>query len=72
MIMNFDRVDLIEKKLEVMGQEFSEVLAELQKTTQALARMVQIALRTLDERVTALESASKGNEIRKEEVGRDL
>lgn len=53
--MDLMRLDLLEKKMDVMQNEISQVLGEMQTTVQALAKMMQVGLRVMDERLTALE-----------------
>ncbi len=63
------RIDFLEKKLEVMQSEVSEVLGEMQTTIQALARMLKIATETTNVRLTSLENpAVKQEEVRTEGV----
>lgn len=68
------RLDLLEKKVEVMQQEFSQVLGELQVTIQGLAKMTQIGLHTLVERVNQLETSGKlvQEEIQERKEGKEL
>lgn len=49
------RIDLLEKKVEVLQSEISQVLGEMQTTIAALTKMVQVGMRITDERLTALE-----------------
>lgn len=53
--MDLMRLDLLEKKMDVMQNEISQVLGEMQTTVQALAKMMQVGLRVMDERLMALE-----------------
>lgn len=57
------KLDLLEKKMEVMQVEVSQVLKEMQTTIQALAKMVQVGMRVMDERLSALEPKEIANEV---------
>jgi hypothetical protein len=49
------RLDLLEKKMEVMQSEISQVLGEMQTTIQAMAKMFQVGMKVIDSRLTSLE-----------------
>jgi hypothetical protein len=49
------RLQMLEQQYIVMQREISQVLGEMQKATQAMAKMTQVALQSLDARLIALE-----------------
>lgn len=54
------RLDLIEKRLEVMQQEISQVLMELQNTISAIAAMSSAGIKGLDIRISNIETDLRG------------
>lgn len=54
------RLDLLEKKLEVMQSELSQILGELQSTIQAIAGMSSAGIKGLDIRIGNVEADLKG------------
>lgn len=65
--MDSMRLDLLEKKLDVMQGEVSQVLAQMQTTVQALAKMMQVGMRVMDERLSALEPKKEAEDAPKSE-----
>lgn len=65
--MDSMRLDLLEKKLDVMQGEVSQVLAQMQTTVQALAKMMQVGMRVMDERLAALEPKKEAEDAPKSE-----
>lgn len=49
------RIQILEQQLQVMQSEISQVLGEMQTSVQALAKMTQVGLRLMDERLRVLE-----------------
>lgn len=67
------RIDLLEKKVEVMQNEIGDVINEMHVTIQGLARMVTVALKSMDARLTAIEPKSMDNtDVPKPREGVDL
>lgn len=69
--MNFDRVTLLEQKVEVMQREVSQVLGEMQTTIQAIAATYSTALKVMMQRVEELEKKVT-IPVRSEEEGKEL
>lgn len=67
--MNLEhRLQMLEQQYIVMQKEISAVLGEMQATTEAMAKMMQVGLRVMDARLNVLE----GNPPPKSEEGKEL
>lgn len=56
--LNF-KVKFLEQKVQVMQNEVSQVLGEMQSTIQAIAATYSTALKVMIQRIDALEASSK-------------
>lgn len=66
--MNDLQLDLLEKKVQVIQNEVSEVIGQMQQTIQSLAKMTQIAMRVLDSRISNLEAKQQDSTNVQEET----
>ncbi len=67
------RLNVLEQKLTVMQSELSEVLGEMQKTIQALAKMTQVGMRVVNDRLDALEKCNtESSNQRSNDTGKEL
>lgn len=57
-----ERIDLLEKKLQVLTSEFNSVLQEIQVTMEGLAKLSKVGIQTLDRRLLELEDRLRKRE----------
>lgn len=70
--MDFNRLTLLEQKVEVMQREISEVLREIQVATQSTVVTFSTALKVFDARIRELEALNNPIPIRQDEEGKEL
>lgn len=62
--MSFDRITLVEQKVEIMQKEVSQVLQEMQLTMQSLAITYGTALKVLNSKLEELEKRIPTDSVR--------
>ncbi len=72
--MDFDRMKLIEQKVDIMQKEVSQVLQEMQVAIQGIAVTYSTALKVVMERLNALEAAEKKEQqqVREDLNGKEI
>jgi hypothetical protein len=67
------RVEFLEQRLEVLQAELNTVLKEMQVTIEGLAKLTQVGIGTLNERITKLEiAATTPTPMREDTEGKEL
>lgn len=70
--MDFDRLKLLEQKVEIMQKEFNEVLQEMQVTMQSMAVTYKTVFTDIVGRLNELEAQVGPKPIRQDDEGKEL